>query len=192
MFHSKVTDDAAAFIFSQRGIDETGIGCDMAVDEGQVCFLDAAGFPEAAKRAGRGVGLGDDGHAAGFAVEAIDQVRVRSFAQVQPDAADQAGHGVGLGGMTDQAGRFVDGQQIGIFVNDIEQVRAQVYAGKVGKAPRARGRVGFAGNRRKHERREKFHRRADDPMSAACETGMRRASGQGNLREEVGMAWAIV
>src|SRR5205823_13400457 len=44
-----------------------------------------------------------------------------SPAQVQSHAADQAGVGVGFRRVTDQACRFVDHEQLGVFVNDLEQ-----------------------------------------------------------------------
>ena len=41
---------------------------------------------------------------------------------MEAGAADQAGKLITLGGMTDEAGRFVDDQQVGVFVEDGEQV----------------------------------------------------------------------
>jgi hypothetical protein len=37
---------------------------------------------------------------------------------MKPGAADEAGKFIALGGMTDEAGRFVDDQQVRVFVED--------------------------------------------------------------------------
>ncbi|MGO9480006.1 MAG: hypothetical protein ACLQAH_10525 [Limisphaerales bacterium] len=41
---------------------------------------------------------------------------------MEAGAADEAGEGIALGGVADEPGRFVDNQQIGVFVKDGEQV----------------------------------------------------------------------
>ena len=41
---------------------------------------------------------------------------------MEAGAADEAGEFIALGRMTDQAGRFVDDQQVGVFVEDGEEV----------------------------------------------------------------------
>lgn len=63
----------------------------------------------------------DEDHAAGFAVEAVDEMGGDSVAEVQAHAADEAGINVPLGGMADEAGGLVDGQQVGVFMEDGEQ-----------------------------------------------------------------------
>ncbi len=60
---------------------------------------DGAGFPEFAEFAGGGGGLGGERDAAGFAVEAVDQMPGGAGAEVEAEAADEAGIGVALGGM---------------------------------------------------------------------------------------------
>ena len=40
--------------------------------------------------------------------------------QIKAGAADEAGKFVALGRMTDEARRFVDDQQVGVFVEDVE------------------------------------------------------------------------
>ena len=40
--------------------------------------------------------------------------------QINPHAADEAGVFIALGGMTDQPGGFVDDEQVGVFVENIE------------------------------------------------------------------------
>jgi hypothetical protein len=46
----------------------------------------------------------------------------RRSVQVKAGAADDAGIGVAFGRVTDQARRFVDDQEVGVFVEDGEQV----------------------------------------------------------------------
>jgi predicted RecA/RadA family phage recombinase len=46
------------------------------------------------------------------------QDRGRRSTQIEAGAADEAGKLIALGRMTDQAGGFVDGQQVGVFVED--------------------------------------------------------------------------
>jgi hypothetical protein len=41
---------------------------------------------------------------------------------MQAGAADEAGKFIALGGMTNQSRRFVDDQQAGVFVDDVERV----------------------------------------------------------------------
>jgi hypothetical protein len=45
----------------------------------------------------------------------------RRSVQIEAGTADEAGKGVALGRMTDEARRFVDDQQAGVFVEDVEQ-----------------------------------------------------------------------
>ena len=44
----------------------------------------------------------------------------RRFVQMEAGAADEAGEFIALGRMTNQSGRFVDGQQACVFVEDVE------------------------------------------------------------------------
>ncbi len=64
--------DDAALVFAERRVNQAVVVADVAVDDGEVFFLDGAGFPDFAEFAG-GFGIfGDDNDAAGFAVEAVD------------------------------------------------------------------------------------------------------------------------
>ena len=66
--------DAAAFVLAERRVNQPVVVADVAVDDGEVFLLDGAGFPDFAQLAG-GFGIfGDDDNAAGFAVEAVDQM----------------------------------------------------------------------------------------------------------------------
>jgi hypothetical protein len=148
----------AALVLAERRVNQSVVVADVAVDDGEVFLLDGAGFPDFAEFAG-GFGIfGDDDDAAGFAVEAVDEMggngnhlarnkwrfpfnphptfghhfslpRAREFAsgregdiQIKAGATDQAGHFAGLGRVTNESGRFVDDQQVRVFVDDVEQV----------------------------------------------------------------------
>ncbi len=138
--------DTAVGIGTERS-DDAAVGFgDGAVDDGEVLLLDGATFPGAAQAAGGGVGLRHDHDAAGFAVEAVDELRMAFGAEVQAHAADEARVNIPLGGMADEAGRLVEDQQVGVFAEDLEQLfhaligsgnprtchyRSQAYDGRV-------------------------------------------------------------
>ena len=66
--------DAAVDVLAERGVNEAGVRRDVAVDEGEVCFLDGAGFPDLAQFAGSELVFGEEHDAGGFAIEAVDEV----------------------------------------------------------------------------------------------------------------------
>ena len=66
--------DAALLVFAQRGVDDAMVAGHEAVDDGEVFFLDGTGFPDFAEFTGGFRIPGDDNNAAGFAVEAVDQM----------------------------------------------------------------------------------------------------------------------
>jgi hypothetical protein len=131
--------DNAALILAQGRINDAMVFTHMAVDDGEIFFLEKAvfkGFSEFT--GGRGI-FGNENNATGFAIEAVDQIgsgvwRVGSGfrgrgsrfpgpgvgGQIEPGAADEAGHLTVLGGMADKTGGFVDDEQVGVFKNDIE------------------------------------------------------------------------
>ena len=117
MFHG----DLAGFIFAQRQIYAAGIAPHRAVDNGQIFFFDRAAFPKFAQLPRGGRVFCSKNHAAGFAVEPVDQVRLPCRAQIKARPADQARPVVALGGMADQAGGLVDDQQVRILENDIKE-----------------------------------------------------------------------
>ena len=91
------------------------------MDDVEVFFLDGAAFKNFSQFAcDDGIFCNDD-HAASLAIEAIDEVRLRCIVQMQTHAANEAGHFAVLGRMADEAGGFVEDQQIVVFKNDIEQ-----------------------------------------------------------------------
>lgn len=127
----------AAFVLSQRRVDDAMIFTDVSVDDGEVFFLDEAVFQGFSKFAGGLRIFRDQDHAAGFAVEAVDHIgfRVRGLragGQIQTGAADEAGHLAVLGGMTDQAGGFVDHEQVCVFKNDLKKVFHNLSLDKAG------------------------------------------------------------
>jgi len=66
--------DAAALILAERRVNQAMVVAHMAVNNGEVFFLDGAGLPDFAEFTG-GFGIfGDENDAAGFAVEAVDQM----------------------------------------------------------------------------------------------------------------------
>lgn len=110
----------ASDIPAQRGVDDKLIRSHMAVDDGGIFFFHLPVFPDSSEfTGGRGV-FGDEHQAAGFAIQAIDQMGRRFHSKMQTEAPNKAGIGAGLGGMTNQSGRLVDHQEVAIFVNDLK------------------------------------------------------------------------
>lgn len=123
--HRVLDGDDARFVLAQRRVDETVLLANMPMNNGGVFFFHGARFPNGAELAGGfGIFCNDD-EAARFAVEAVDQMRADRFTlvrKINPHPADEAGINVSLGRMADEARRFVDHQQVGVFVNHIEQM----------------------------------------------------------------------
>lgn len=109
------------FIFAERSVNDPIFLADVAVDNGQVLLLHFAFFPELAQLARGFSGLGGDGDAAGFAVEAIHELRMRLAAEMQAHPADEAGQLAVLARMANQTGGFVDDQQFSVFVDDFKK-----------------------------------------------------------------------
>ena len=95
----------------------------MAVDDGEIFFFDGAVFPDFSQLAGGDGIFGDENDAAGFAVETIDDVRGSAGRelQIKAHAADETGILIAFGRVTNEAGGFVDDQQVGVFKNDFKQ-----------------------------------------------------------------------
>ena len=70
--------DEAALVLAERRVDEAVVVVDVAVDDGEVFLPDGAGFPDFSQLAGQGGVFGDEDDAAGFAVEAVDQIRPKA------------------------------------------------------------------------------------------------------------------
>ena len=120
--------DDAVFVFAEGCINEAVILGNVAVDDGEVFFLDEASFKGFSKFASGCRIFCDQNDAAGFAVEAVDEIRFEVLAlsaggQIQTGTADEAGHLAVLGGMADESRGFIDHEQIGVLENDIEHPR---------------------------------------------------------------------
>jgi hypothetical protein len=120
----------AFFITTQGGVNGVESWIDMAVNNGEVAFQDFAAFPNAAEFEGSHGVFGDQNDAAGFAIEAVDEFGAGVRAEVEAHTADQAGIDVAFGRMTNEAGWFVDDQQVGTFVNGLKQLRHQDESGQ--------------------------------------------------------------
>ena len=76
--HAVLDGNNAALVLAERRVNQAVVVAHVAVDNGEVFFLDGAGFPDFAEFAG-GLGIfGDEDDAAGFAVEAVDQTRPKA------------------------------------------------------------------------------------------------------------------
>jgi hypothetical protein len=130
--HAISDRDAAVFIFAQRRVNHSLLCPNMAVDDGQIFFFDGAAFENFSQYA-RGFGIfGDDDHAAGLAVEPVDQMRLRATSQMQPRTADQAGQLAVLRRMTDEPGGLVDDQQVGVLKNDFKKFFHRLFSVQAG------------------------------------------------------------
>ena len=67
--------DLALLILAERRVNQAVVVADVAVDDGEVFLLDGTGFPDFAEFTGEFGIFGDNDDAAGFAVEAVDEMR---------------------------------------------------------------------------------------------------------------------
>jgi len=116
--HAILNRDAAAKVFAQGRVNDCVLAGHVATHYGQILFFDQPAFPETPQLAGRFILLGQEDNTAGFAIQAIHQVRTGIFAQIQAGPADQTGVLAGFGRMADQAGGLVDHQQLIVFVDE--------------------------------------------------------------------------
>jgi len=116
--HAILNRDAAAHVFAQGRVNDSVLAGHVATHNGQILLFDQPAFPKAPQLAGRFILLGQQDNTAGFAIQAIDQVRRGVFAQIQAGPADQTGVLAGFGRMADQAGGLVDHQQLIVFVDE--------------------------------------------------------------------------
>ena len=72
--HAVFDGDDAALVFAERRVNQAVVVADVAVNDGKVFFLDGTGFPDFAEFAGNFGIFGDNDDAAGFAVEAVDEM----------------------------------------------------------------------------------------------------------------------
>lgn len=132
--------DEAVQILAQGDFDGPLLCRHMTVHDGEVFLGDGAGFEDFAEFASGGGVLGGEHDAAGLAIEAVDQMGGGVRPQVQADAADEAGVFIALGGMADEAGGFVNDQQVVVFKNNCKQGIQNVYGPCRGSGRREDGR----------------------------------------------------
>ena len=73
--HAVFDGDDAALVFAEGRVNQAVVVRHVAVDDGKVFFLDGAGFPDFSELTGQHGIFGDEDDPAGFAVEAVDQMR---------------------------------------------------------------------------------------------------------------------
>jgi hypothetical protein len=126
--HAIFHGDEAGFIPAERRVNQAVLFAHPAVDDGEIFFFHGAAFEDFSEFAGDSGIFCEEDHAAGFAVEAVDEMRPgkagsrsRGGFQMQPRAADQAGQISILGRVADESRRFVDDQQFIVFVDDVKK-----------------------------------------------------------------------
>src|ERR1035437_2588963 len=66
--------DGAGLVFAERGVNQSMVFADVAVDDGQVFLEDGACFPDFAEFTSNDGIFGDEDEAGSFAVEPVDEV----------------------------------------------------------------------------------------------------------------------
>lgn len=112
----------ALLILAQRKVNHHRRLSDMAVNNCEITLFNLARLPIPAQFE-RGLGgFRNQNQAAGLPIEAIDEMRMDRFTEVNSHTANQAGERTALGRMADQIRRLVNHQQMLVFVHDVEQV----------------------------------------------------------------------
>ncbi len=118
--------------FSDSGVsaegyfDDVGVEFEVAVDEGEVDFAGEAVFELFGDAPVCGVGFGDDEDAGGVSVESVDNAGSEGGADVGEglavvdEAVDEGAAAVAACGVDDEVGLFVDGEEVFVFVDDVE------------------------------------------------------------------------
>lgn len=109
----------AVEVTAERGIDGLGISGWMSVDDGEVGLFYGSRFPSFAEGFGGGVLFGDDDDAGGFPVEAVDEVVI--CLQIKADPSHEARGFVAFSGMANEAGGFVEDEELFVFVDDVQE-----------------------------------------------------------------------
>ena len=94
----------------------------MTMNDCDVFLLHHARFPKPSQLTRHRCALRHQCHATGFAIKAVDQMRLGISPKIQSHATDEAGIFVPFGWMTDEIRRFVDDQQLCVLVNDVEKL----------------------------------------------------------------------
>src|SRR5688500_5505762 len=98
----------------------------MAVNNREILLRDGTALPNFSQFTGNDRIFRDQNNATGFPVEPMNQMRLYIFSQVQTNAADEAGILVALRRMANQTSRFIDYQQVFVFLNDVEEFFHQI------------------------------------------------------------------
>ena len=72
--HAVLDGNNAALVLAERHVNQAVAVAHVAVNDGEVFLLDGTGFPDFSKLAGDFGIFGDDDDAAGFPVEAVDEM----------------------------------------------------------------------------------------------------------------------
>lgn len=120
--HAILDGNTAAFILAERRVNDAMFRRHVAMNDGEILFFDRAALPNPAQFQRGVIPLGHNRDAAGFTIKAINRMRARGLTEIQPHAADEARQRIAFGRVTNQARRFVNHQQVGVFVDDGEQI----------------------------------------------------------------------
>ena len=114
-------------VASDGFFDDAVILFDEALDEGEIDLFDVAVSELMGERVVGLVGFGDDEDAAGEAVEAMDDARaersldLRELREVMEQGVDEGSVMDTGSSMDGHAGRLVDDDDVGVFVDDVER-----------------------------------------------------------------------
>ena len=109
-------------VLAQWGLNQSARLADPPVNNGQVFLIYFSSLPKAPQASRGGRVFCQQSHAAGFAIEPVDELGMRIAAQLLARPADQAGKLIRLGRMTHQACRFINDQQLGGLVKNLKQL----------------------------------------------------------------------
>jgi len=109
------------FVRPQGSLYRPGILAGPPVDDGEILLVNPARLPHPAQAAGCFGIPGNDNHAGGFAIEAIDELRMRARAEMQAGAADETRECVPFCGVADQPGGLVDDKQFRAVKEDCQE-----------------------------------------------------------------------
>lgn len=118
--------DPAHGVAGDGALDAAGLILHGALDQRQVNFFDFAGGELRGEIPVRGVVLGDQEDAAGEAVEAVDNAGAQIAAELgegveaMEEGVDERAGVNASSGVDDHAGGFIDGDDGGIFVEDMQ------------------------------------------------------------------------
>jgi len=111
----------------EASLDNAFSGIRDAADDGDIFFVDEAGFEITAKLVIGAGGFGDDEEAGGVLVESMEEAEITACAEVMEkftvkgeEAVEERIGGVSFAGLSDQAGGFVDDYDVGVLMEDFE------------------------------------------------------------------------